>query len=108
MFGSSKWGERETRTQASHDCTINPRSVLEAMALGTPVVARRNTGTCTLLAHQATGLLFDDGKGFVDAVVRVLTDNKLRAHLVVRCSVKLLCAVMQALTPFRGHWCVIL
>ena len=34
-------------------------SVLEAMALGVPVLARRNTGNTSIIKHRRTGLIFD-------------------------------------------------
>lgn len=35
------------------------RSLLEAMALGTPVVARKNGGNEAIIRHETTGWLFD-------------------------------------------------
>jgi glycosyltransferase involved in cell wall biosynthesis len=42
-------------------------ALLDAMAAGRPVIARRNGGNEALIEHQVTGLLFDDPAGFVSA-----------------------------------------
>jgi murein DD-endopeptidase MepM/ murein hydrolase activator NlpD len=47
-------------------------SLLEAMAVGTPVAARAVEGNRALVAHGATGLLFDTAEGAVNALEALL------------------------------------
>ena len=59
------------------------RALLEAMTVGTPIVARNNDGNRTLLEGGA-GLLFDDAQGLCDAIQRLLDDSTLRSAVVQR------------------------
>jgi glycosyltransferase involved in cell wall biosynthesis len=56
-----------------------PNAVLEAMALGKPVVATRVGGVPELIMHRVTGMLVAPGDvdSFVQAVESVLTDRDL-------------------------------
>jgi glycosyltransferase involved in cell wall biosynthesis len=60
-----------------------PNVVLEAMALGVPVVATRVAGVPRLIEHAENGLLVDlgDGEQLVSAFTRLLADAGLRSHL---------------------------
>ena len=60
------------------------QSLLEAMALGVPVVATRAAGNIDLIEDGVNGLLFDDGDidGFADAIRRAITDQALRERLI--------------------------
>ena len=46
-------------------------TILEAMVCGTPVIARRNHGNCSLLDHGCTGLLFDTPAEFKQCVLEL-------------------------------------
>jgi glycosyltransferase involved in cell wall biosynthesis len=60
-----------------------PRAVLEAMAMGLPVVGTRVPGTREAIDDGETGFLVDvdDAEGFADALDRLLLDAGLRAAL---------------------------
>jgi glycosyltransferase involved in cell wall biosynthesis len=60
-----------------------PRAVLEAMAVGRPVVGTRVPGTREAIKEGETGFLVeaDDADGFADAVATLLRDAALRATM---------------------------
>jgi colanic acid/amylovoran biosynthesis glycosyltransferase len=60
-----------------------PTSLLEAMALGAPVVSTRVGGIGELVRHEETGLLVPerDPEALADALERLLTDRSLAAAL---------------------------
>jgi glycosyltransferase involved in cell wall biosynthesis len=60
-----------------------PRAVLEAMAMGLPVVATRVPGTCEVVRHGETGLAVEvgDNQGLAAALGRLIDDPTLRARL---------------------------
>lgn len=60
-----------------------PVVLMEAMALGVPVVATRVAGIPELVRDGETGLLFDpaDWAGLADAIERLAGDTSLRARL---------------------------
>jgi glycosyltransferase involved in cell wall biosynthesis len=60
-----------------------PNVVLEAMALGVPVVATRVAGVPRLIEHEENGLLVDigDSDQLVSAFTRLLADAGLRSRL---------------------------
>ncbi len=55
--------------------------ILEAMAIGTPVVATRKGAEGLYVQHERDILLADDASRFAECVVRVLIDPLLRARL---------------------------
>ena len=57
-------------------------SLLEAMLLRVPVVARANSGNSSLLAHRQTGMLFSTAEECVQCVQAVLREPTLRPRLV--------------------------
>ena len=61
-----------------------PYAPIEAMALGTPVVATAAVGTTDLIRDNENGLLVPvgDHRGLAEAILRLLTDCGLRARLV--------------------------
>ncbi|MFC4146116.1 glycosyltransferase [Micromonospora mangrovi] len=61
-----------------------PNAVLEAMWLGTPVIARDVPGNTCLVRHDDTGLLFTDPAGFREQAGRLLTEPRLRTRLGVQ------------------------
>lgn len=56
--------------------------ILEAMELGTPVVARRNAGNESLVVHGHTGLLYDSPDELVHWVRALLSSPPLRRRIV--------------------------
>ena len=60
-----------------------PNVVLEAMAMGVPVVATRVAGVPQLIEHEQNGLLVDvgDTAQLGSALTRLLTDASLRDRL---------------------------
>jgi glycosyltransferase involved in cell wall biosynthesis len=63
-----------------------PYAPIEAMAVGTPVVATAVAGTTDLVSHEETGLLVParDEKSLAEAIVRVLTNDDLARQLADR------------------------
>lgn len=59
------------------------RSLIEAMALGTPVIAAGAAGHLEIIDHERTGLLVspNDADAFAAAARRILTDSRLAARL---------------------------
>ncbi|GAA3718456.1 glycosyltransferase [Microlunatus aurantiacus] len=58
-----------------------PMAVLEAQAMGIPVVASRVTGVIDLVKDGETGLLADSVEDLADSLVAVLTEPELAARL---------------------------
>jgi glycosyltransferase involved in cell wall biosynthesis len=56
-------------------------SILEAFAIGTPVLARRNLGNAALVAEGETGVLVDTPEELVDRAQLLLSDPELRRKL---------------------------
>jgi glycosyltransferase involved in cell wall biosynthesis len=59
-------------------------AVLEAMASGIPVIAARAASIPELTGDAAILLDPDDERGWIEAVIRVLTDNELGRELGTR------------------------
>ena len=57
-------------------------TILEAMTLGVPVLARRNSGNTSLIKHGKTGLLFDTPDEAVQCLIELDNSTKLRYSLV--------------------------
>jgi glycosyltransferase involved in cell wall biosynthesis len=62
-----------------------PYTLLESMALGTPVIASAVGGLKEVLSHEITGLLIpaNDVNSLVDAILRLYKDRTLRMRLGV-------------------------
>ena len=60
-----------------------PMAVLEAQAIGLPIVASRVTGVVDLISDEDTGLLADTAEQLSAALLRVLTDPALADRLGV-------------------------
>lgn len=58
-----------------------PNTLLEAMAMGRPVLATDIPGNRSLVRHDDTGLLYRDSISFAAAVVRLMEDAALREAL---------------------------
>jgi colanic acid/amylovoran biosynthesis glycosyltransferase len=86
-----------------------PTSVLEAMALGTPVVSTCVNGLAEVVVHERTGLAVPEGDPFAlaDALERLLRDGDLarrlaaeaRLHVTSRFSLEASVARLRALFP---------
>ena len=56
-------------------------SLLEAMLIGTPVLARANAGNVALLRHLETGLLYESAEECVRLAQQLLADDALSSRL---------------------------
>ena len=63
-----------------------PYTILEAMALGTPILAARVGGLAEVLVHEKTALLFEpaDENALAAAVARLCEDSSLSQSLTTR------------------------
>ncbi|XP_034547230.1 glycosyltransferase 1 domain-containing protein 1 isoform X2 [Notolabrus celidotus] len=57
-------------------------SILEAMDLGVPVLARDIPGNAAVVQHEFTGLLYSSPQEFVNQSQRLLSDHELRERVV--------------------------
>lgn len=79
-----RMGALYTRADVVLNCSrfeSMPNTILEAMAMGRPVLAADIQGNRTLIRHNDTGLLYQDTASFTGAVVRLTEDDGLRAEL---------------------------
>jgi len=60
------------------------QSLLEAMALGVPVIATNASGNSELISHEVNGLLFEDGdiKELSDYITQLHNDGNLRKKFI--------------------------
>ena len=60
-------------------------ALMEAMAVGTPLVATRTGGTPEIVSDEETGLLYEPGQAdqLADRIIRILTDSTLSSALAV-------------------------
>ncbi len=65
---------------SSHSESMS-NTLLEAMALGRPVLASDIPGNRTLVRHEVTGLLYQDKESFLKSIVRLMESPELRADL---------------------------
>ncbi len=92
-----------------------PRSVMEAMAAGKPVVATDVRGNRDLVEHGVTGLLvkLGDAQGLTDALLRLIRDPELRDRMgqagkekireySLECVVQEMVAIYTQYLPNRG------
>jgi glycosyltransferase involved in cell wall biosynthesis len=56
-------------------------AALEARSAGLPVVAMRQSAVADFIDHERSGLLATSDRGFIDAVIRIATDEGLRAGI---------------------------
>jgi glycosyltransferase involved in cell wall biosynthesis len=84
---------KEDWINASRECNVfintthydnTPVSVIEALALGLPVVSTNVGGIPYLLKHENNALLVDDSdlKAMHASLLKVMTDSDLRTHLI--------------------------
>lgn len=57
-------------------------ALMEAMAIGRPVIARKNAANMDLIKHQQTGWLYDDMNDFIDAVSSIIENPFLRKSVI--------------------------
>eukprot|EP00055_Hartaetosiga_balthica_P006654 m.21408 g.21408 ORF g.21408 m.21408 type:complete len:350 (+) comp5348_c0_seq1:102-1151(+) len=57
-------------------------TLLEAMAIGVPVIARRNKGNAHIVSHNETGLLFDNADECVALAKKLISDQELKDRIV--------------------------
>ncbi|CAF2066233.1 unnamed protein product [Rotaria magnacalcarata] len=57
-------------------------AMLEAMTLGIPVLARRNTGNTSIIKHRKTGFIFDTPDEAAQCLVELDSCNELRHELI--------------------------
>jgi glycosyltransferase involved in cell wall biosynthesis len=57
-------------------------AILEAMALGLPVVARRNTGNISIVRDGETGLLYDTPEQAAECLLQLEKESPLRETLI--------------------------
>ena len=59
-------------------------ALLEAMAMGVPVLARAIEGNRALVRHNRTGLLFSSERDFLRQAKRLLEDSRFRQRLIAQ------------------------
>lgn len=77
-------GSLYTRADVVLNCSHSEsmsNTLLEAMALGRPVLASDIPGNRTLVRHEDTGLLYQDKDSFSKNIVRLMESAELRADL---------------------------
>lgn len=57
-------------------------SLLEAMSCNIPVLARNIPGNSNIITHLHNGLLFNDGKEFVELAKELFKSNELKEKLI--------------------------
>ncbi|RFU67589.1 glycosyltransferase [Peribacillus saganii] len=57
-------------------------AVMEAMAMGRPVIARKNAANEALIRHEQTGWLYDTMGEFIEAVHSIVRNDALREKVV--------------------------
>lgn len=67
-----------------------PMAAIESIAAGTPLVASREGGLSEVVADGRSGLMVpvDDAPALADALVRLLSDDGLAAHLRAGCTLE--------------------
>ncbi|CAH8832938.1 unnamed protein product [Trichobilharzia szidati] len=71
--------------QALINCSISEGqsvSIMEAMILGVPVIARENPGNCDLIKHKENGLIFKTSKEFGECLTQLEGNPQLRKQLI--------------------------
>jgi glycosyltransferase involved in cell wall biosynthesis len=66
-----------------NDVDGTPRTLMEAMACGSPAVSTRLAGIPDIIEHERSGLLVEpeDAAGLADALARLITDRELADRL---------------------------
>ena len=85
------------RSNVVLNCSLSEsmsNTILEAMDLGRPVLARDIPGNRSLICHGDSGLLYQDQESFLHSVIRLVQDSALRTELGRRAveSVRSLCS----------------
>ena len=77
-------GALYTRADVVLNCSYSEsmsNTVLEAMALGRPLLVNDIPGNRMLINHRDTGLLYNDQDSFLKGIVTLMEDADLRTHL---------------------------
>ncbi|MFM0308388.1 glycosyltransferase [Paraburkholderia sp. RL17-383-BIF-A] len=61
-----------------------PISIIEAMALGTPIVASSCPGNIDVLSHARTGMIFNSAEEAVASLTRMMEDDNFRIAMAER------------------------
>ena len=88
LFGENKWAayrDADVFVLPSQNENFG-NTAAEAIAAGTPVIVTEQCGIAPLLANQAGLVVRHDVRELADAIVRILTDDKLRRHLQSGCA----------------------
>ena len=73
--------QSEVVLNTSHS-ECSPNSLLEAMALGVPVLARDIPGNRALIRDGETGMLFRTPEEYIAHAKKLLSDRALRRHII--------------------------
>lgn len=91
FHGFISWGVYFKQIVSSSHCLLmcsvsegTPRVVVEAMALGCPVIATRVGGISSTLEHEVTGLLFEPGDeaGLARLILSLHSDEVFRQRII--------------------------
>jgi poly(glycerol-phosphate) alpha-glucosyltransferase len=88
LFGQHKWAayrDADVFVLPSQNENFG-NTAAEAVAAGTPVIVTEQCGIAPLLANQAGLVVKHDVLELAEALVRILTDNKLHRHLQSGCA----------------------
>ena len=77
---AAMWEADAVLNTSKSECS--PNSILEAMQIGTPVIARDIPGNAAIVRHDDTGLLFETPNSFRTQAEAMLRNTELRDTLV--------------------------
>lgn len=65
-----------------------PMSVLESMALGTPIVSTPAGGVCEVVQHGKTGFISENDEELAEYIFKIITDPELRNRMSDACRIR--------------------